>query len=160
MCVCVWRSCEDVCGVCVCGVCVCGCVWWCVCVCVCCVCVCARGKKIQTGITGVSVFRLYMRGEHKGTSQFSLSPHPTHPHPHKTNTYLRMKSPIQLELTSGTFFIVSADALTTKSFTDSLYSPFASSFKLLRSLEDEERYCYIGLVPSSQLLLTSVSHPW
>jgi len=56
-----------------------------------------------------------------------------------TNTHLRIKSPIQLELTSGTFFIVRADALTTKSFTDSLYSPFARSFKLLRSLENEER---------------------
>ena len=34
---------------------------------------------------------------------------------------------------------MSADALTIKSFTDSLFSPFACSFKLLRSLEDEEK---------------------
>ena len=46
-----------------------------------------------------------------------------------------MKSPIQLELTSGIFFMASAEALMTKSFTDSLKSPLARAFNSWRSLE-------------------------
>ena len=52
-------------------------------------------------------------------------------------THVRMKSPIQLELTAGTLSEASADALVRKSLTESLYSPVAMSLSYLRRLRRE-----------------------
>ena len=53
-------------------------------------------------------------------------------------TYCLMKSDIQEELASGTFLQAKAQALSTKSFTDSLYVPFESSFNCFRTLREEQ----------------------
>lgn len=48
-----------------------------------------------------------------------------------------MKSVIHEELASGTFLHAKAQALSTKSFTDSLYSPPESTFNCFRTLNDK-----------------------
>ena len=48
-----------------------------------------------------------------------------------------MKSVIHEEFASGTFLQARAQALRTKSFTDSLYSPFESKFSCFRTLKKE-----------------------
>ena len=51
--------------------------------------------------------------------------------------YCRMKSVIHDELASGTFLQAKAQALSTKSFTDSLYAPSESRFNCFRTLNDK-----------------------
>ena len=46
-----------------------------------------------------------------------------------------MKSVIHEEFASGTFLQARAQALRTKSFTDSLYAPFESKFSCFRTLK-------------------------
>ena len=48
-----------------------------------------------------------------------------------------MKSVIHEEFASGTFLQARAQALSTKSFTDSLYAPFESKFSCFRTLKKE-----------------------
>ena len=48
-----------------------------------------------------------------------------------------MKSVIHEELASGTFLQAKAQALSTKSFTDSLYPPSESRFNCFRTLNDK-----------------------
>ena len=48
-----------------------------------------------------------------------------------------MKSVIHEELASGTFLQAKAQALSTKSFTDSLYAPSESRFNSFRTLNDK-----------------------
>ena len=51
-----------------------------------------------------------------------------------------MKSVIHEEFASGTFLQARAQALSTKSFTDSLYAPFESKFSCFRTLKKENHF--------------------
>lgn len=60
-----------------------------------------------------------------------------------------MKSVIHEEFASGTFLQARAQALSTKSFTDSLYAPFESKFSCFRTLKKENHLSIKNLAKGS-----------